>query len=281
MTALTASVPSVARSRTASASAYCASKSGSHSHARIVNFSMAPAPSPATIPNSPIRTANKPRVFVFGYGSLINLNSLRRSLCPLAGAASSVGYESTPVVIDGFRRQWSYHCNQRSYTAVSIHDDPSSKVNGVLVEVRECDLPVLDQRERDYTRTVVPHHRITTGVYGGKALSLDSAVVYAYVLGPPSHRACRNVPVPQSYIDCIISGALQISSTFASDFVRLTQGWNDAHWVNDRVAEAPIRRYVCDPKSGEIDPSNDVIEQVDIILETFVPSAFNARVNVA
>lgn len=127
------------------------------------------------------------RVFVFGYGALVDPDELRATL-----ARETIGSEPLPLVgLQGYRRAWSVAMDNRpEVTADKYYLDPETgeqppvfvtyldvvqtgdaAVNGVLVPVGERELETLDRRERNYDRVEVTA-RITARVAG---------TVWAYV----------------------------------------------------------------------------------------------------
>ncbi|KAI8851847.1 hypothetical protein BC829DRAFT_487886 [Chytridium lagenaria] len=187
--------------------------------------------------------------FLFGYGSLINSSSRRRTF--------TTSTTSIPVTVRGLLRSWSYHCPNRSYTAVTVSQHPTSTCNGVLIPIPnpQADLTALDARESLYDR--VPLHptdiTITHDITLADLFPSLNATIWVYkssttALPLPSHTA----PIPQSYVDCILQGCLGISEAFALDFVRTTVGWDSGCWINDRACvDARTRKYVPCIKSGE------------------------------
>ncbi|KAJ3223688.1 hypothetical protein HDU81_009032 [Chytriomyces hyalinus] len=235
-----------------------------------------------------------PPVYVFAYGSLINPSSLQRTIGSTSASPSHQRHSSIktiPAVVSGFKRSWEYKCSRRQYTAVSVTRDESSATNGVLVRVQWAQLRALDAREAGYTREMITMDKLRlyedSEKLNNEHFATDSnnlpsnAIVFMYTLDSSNnHTASPSVPIPQSYVDCIVAGALQTHGyAFAREFVQTTAGWA-AHWVNDRNAVAPVRRYVPDCSTGERDPSPDVQHAVDELLKAVVPNAFMQRVDV-
>ncbi|KAJ3068186.1 Cytosolic carboxypeptidase 2 [Podochytrium sp. JEL0797] len=244
-------------------------------HARVkAKKGKTPTETPAETPGgTPTETRPDAPTYIFAYGSLINRASLQRTIGPAAIGSPQA------CVIKGFSRAWGYRCASKKYTAVSIAEDAAARVNGVLIEIHAAALPNLDLREKDYLRarlcaSSIEHRYDTVNLK-------DNAVIWAYVLPTAEHTACKNIPIPQSYIDCIMEGALKEHGiAFAEDFIHLTDGWAGAHWINDRNAIAPIRRYVPNAQAGEPETCKTVIKIVDSLLLSMVPAAFGNRVQV-
>ncbi|KAJ3028006.1 UNVERIFIED_CONTAM: hypothetical protein HDU68_002688 [Siphonaria sp. JEL0065] len=232
------------------------------------------------------------KLYLFAYGSLINPLSLKRTI----GRNES----ACPVRVSGFKRSWGFNCIRRSYTAVSIASTGSSNdmVNGVLIPVSFSDLVALDEREAGYERKQLVAQDIASYDTTASAtfLDLENSTIFAYVLedqdngyesdssvastNSNAHTACPKVPIPQSYIDCILAGALlQHGTAFARDFVEWTQGWQ-GHWINDRYASHSVKRYIPNTQAGEGELEQSLAESVDLLLASLVPSAFEARVQV-
>ncbi|KAJ3392380.1 hypothetical protein CcCBS67573_g08014 [Chytriomyces confervae] len=236
-----------------------------------------------------------PAVYVFAYGSLINPSSLQRTIGSTSALPSHQSHSSIktiPAVVSGFKRSWEYKCSRRQYTAVSVTRDESAATNGVLVQVQWAQLRALDARESGYTRELITMDKLrlyekTDELNNGHYAAMDSnnlpsnAIVFMYTLDSSNnHTASPSVPIPQSYVDCIVAGALQTHGyAFAREFIQTTAGWA-AHWVNDRNAVAPVRRYVPDCSAGERDLSPDLQDAVDELLKAVVPNAFMHRVDV-
>lgn len=108
---------------------------------------------------------NQPSQYLFGYGSLINLQSRVRTL-------PDCSRNAIPVTVAGFERSWSYKCSKTEYTAVCVERKAlSSFVNGVLIEIHDTDLKLLDEREFDYARGRVSLSAIS---FAGHSLDIEN-----------------------------------------------------------------------------------------------------------
>ncbi|KAI9006359.1 hypothetical protein DFJ74DRAFT_625244 [Hyaloraphidium curvatum] len=174
------------------------------------------------------------RQFVFGYGSLLNEHSRRRTV-----PASSTAF---PCLLKGYTRSWNYDCRS-TYTAVGLLPDPAGVVNGVLIPLEEADLAHLDQRECDYERVVLNPRSLCLIDDGRSPLPVASAhgaTIHTYVSRDPSHKPSSTIPIAQSYVDCIMQGATAtLGDEFARMFARLTRDWasldsDGPAWVDDR-----------------------------------------------
>lgn len=213
---------------------------------------------------------NRP-VFLFGYGSLISKESRLRTLQRESAAA-------IPCQVKGLQRSWSYKCPKKSYTAVSVSRTSSDiTTNGVLIPLSDPvnDLKELDSREFYYARGLVALEdivlmpSISSATANVKPLPHETekrlpenATVYVYenhnilfenwntnsksqTVLPVQHSPCAKFPIPQSYVDCILSGCLYYGEDFARDFVKSTHGWCYESFLQDRSLNSDCRKYTC------------------------------------
>ncbi len=85
--------------------------------------------------------------YVFGYGSLMNLQSLKKTLPgkTIAQRAHLIGY----------RRKFSVLIPQKNCLALNIIPEKDSVVEGVLIQISDVDLGYLKKREIGYICTDV------------------------------------------------------------------------------------------------------------------------------
>ncbi|KAJ3315032.1 hypothetical protein HDV04_004832 [Boothiomyces sp. JEL0838] len=212
--------------------------------------------------------------YIFGYGSLINTASRKRSL----QRNTSV----IPVKVNGFERRWGYRCPRKNYTAVLVTRKQNHTVNGVLIPIAdpENDLKILDQREANYARCLINISDVMPLI---DAEIPKDALIWVYETHNSNfknysttsqqchqieHIPTPNCPIPQSYIDCILAGCLSIGKEFAEEFVLSTRGWNSECWWNDREACITIKKY-----NSQHDPSDTPLncKDIDEILSNLLP----------
>jgi hypothetical protein len=118
-------------------------------------------------------------VLLIGYGTLLNVTSLGRTLG--LGAAHSKSF--TPAVIRGYRRLFNlrpdhYEPSLRFSSlpieagAMNLEPCPGALVNAVAFLVTEEELAALDRRERYYRREDVPVYRFPDQTY------IDQGAIY-------------------------------------------------------------------------------------------------------
>ncbi|WP_087022518.1 gamma-glutamylcyclotransferase family protein [Thaumasiovibrio subtropicus] len=159
-------------------------------------------------------------MYLIGYGSLINRHS--RQLTQQTG-------QCHPVFVTGFDRHWSKIDD--SYTLSPLAVTPGTGgFNAVVIDIDKETIDDFDKRERGYIRIEVPQQKLN--LLEGE---IDPArAVWMYInedVTPP----CIHIPIAQSYIDTVLSGCLDVSETFARQFISTTKGWH--HPIeNDRLA---------------------------------------------
>ncbi|KAJ1558742.1 hypothetical protein HK096_005794 [Nowakowskiella sp. JEL0078] len=217
-------------------------------------------------------------------GSLINPQSRLRTLPPISAKTPSPA-----VYLCNFERSWSYNCNN-IYTAVGVDRvaNRNSLVNGVLVELHNPseDLPGLDFREREYIRKPVLLSDLFVETNNSfvqiDASDFGNCVVWVYENSSDEKKAqtfspTPNVPIPQTYIDCIMQGCLLYSPLFAKRFVQLTRGWEcsaNGSWIDDRNSIIP--KYKRRPEVGEI--SSPDCRAIDEVLKEVLGTHVQSRV---
>lgn len=227
-----------------------------------------------------------PLHYLFGYGSLIHPDSRRKTTQRYTRAL--------PVHVAGFRRCWSYNCRD-SYTAVAVVQSPDDECNGVIFPIHdpEHELKKLDAREVNYMRTSLSLSQCRLSDHLSPEIQEEmntwpefsgfftgDCIVWLYELpisSQPSKEAAESVhlpspdiPIPQSYVDCILDGCLIFGHEFAVCFLKTTRGWCAAAWLNDRhLHHNAIIKY-----------RPDVVynySQIDAILHMTLPEIMQMR----
>jgi len=169
--------------------------------------------------------------FVFGYGSLVSSESLKRYV-----------KEDNPrfqyITIQGLRRDWSvamdnsvdlpaykYYLDEndvriQKYVAfLNVAFDPSKKVNGILFEVDSAKLPSLDLRERNYDRVEITHllpeayRTQTVWTYMGKEES-KKRFSSGYDQG--------KVVIHEAYLEQVMEAFISVSYAYLIQFIKET-----------------------------------------------------------
>lgn len=160
------------------------------------------------------------KTLVFGYGSLISLDSIR---------ATAPGVSSLrPVYIKGFRRDFSLH-DPEGYTVtnqdlagipfcsldVQPCDDPAARVNGVVFAVsNEHDLQALLHREQEYKTPKAAVYDFETDE------PLGSGIVFSS--GKNNGKYDSRNPAQVRYLENCLAGAKYFGEKFYEEFTRTT-----------------------------------------------------------
>lgn len=148
--------------------------------------------------------------FVFGYGSLVSLASLGRTL----QRQPVLGVDVFAATLDGYQRRWNYAISKargrdragRLWTliALGLAVDATARVNGVVARVSVEELEHLDRRESRYDRVDV-----TQLIDADAALGIDASVV-TYVPRPAAIAAmqaageARQAAIERRYWDLVL-----------------------------------------------------------------------------
>ena len=208
-------------------------------HMEIVEYCASRFISISSLANLKSSQTMKTQHYLFGYGSLINQKSRQRTIPRSISAI--------PARVSGFVRSWSYRCPKRQYTAVSVTrlSNLNELVNGVLVPLEIEDLKILDSREKNYARGIVPASQIYTEfnlpanavvwIYENHTqLAVNHSTSSLDFNEKETHSPSPSCPIPQSYLDCIMVGCLNIGQEFAQEFIKLTKGWCEKSYLLDR-----------------------------------------------
>ena len=175
--------------------------------------------------------------WIFGYGSLICADSRART--GLTGA-------SMPVMVRGFERQWSVAVDYADLSVLGIHPGrPDQEVGGVMFALDDDAFAQFDAREVEYQRVKLDPAAV-------KPLHQGTLPDGEYWLYMPQHSTSPH-PIPQSYLDVILRGCLDIHDDFARHFIRHTSQWKPR--VADR--QSPLYPRPLKPEHHHLWPRID------------------------
>ena len=186
--------------------------------------------------------------YIFGYGSLIQIESRTRTV-PKAFAA-------WPVIVKGITRGWYYQADVASLnpTYLGAENEEGATTNGVIYPVTDSEFEATKLREADYRPTRIEPSAITW-LDGRKATPEGEFWYFASKSRKP---ATAEHPIVQSYVDICVDGCLQLEEMyplardahFAEHFVKTCTDWKTP-WINDRIF--PYRPFIYMPRAVEID----------------------------
>lgn len=135
---------------------------------------------------------------LFAYGSLMNQSSLAGQL----GRPTAL----TPSLLWGFRRVFNAPFDEYAY--LNLEQSPGACVSGAVFELNEQEIELFRDRE------------------AGSCLTEVSAGCFAFIW---PDRACRELPVVQSYLDLCEAGANALQINFWAYTRRPRVIINDRH----------------------------------------------------
>lgn len=143
----------------------------------------------------------------FGFGSLVNDGTL------------PPGTTWKTATLRGMRRTWGHGIpSDPPWFALNVQDDPTSEIDGLLIQETPTLAPILAQRESGYSARILSPEALSESLPPG-----DSAWVWTSD-SPALHGS--DGCLLQSYVDCVFAGFL---SHFGQEgihrFVASTEGW--------------------------------------------------------
>lgn len=156
--------------------------------------------------------ASKELVGYFGYGSLVNRDTLRTAY---VGAVRAE--------LRGWRREWGLQSalSLRKTCGLTVSPDPAGAIQGLLVIDTLENLPQVDARENHYDRVALAAADLDCE----EAPGIEAIYVYS---AKPAHRGRGNPdhPILQSYLDAVLQGyAREFGEAGLRRFVAETVGW--------------------------------------------------------
>jgi len=151
---------------------------------------------------------------IITYGSLINTQEIEKQ--------QDDPTHIIPVKLETFKRSFNQRPAWRKstgeYSAVlNVQISEQNWLNGVCYCYADFDFTTLDNRERGYSRTVVPPDKING--YQGHRLP-DLAGIFIY-LGKKEYEHSTLLPNPD-YLDICLKGAKNWGEDFYRDFLNTT-----------------------------------------------------------
>lgn len=158
---------------------------------------------------------------LFGYGSLLSIRSLERTL------GRTYDGPFLPCTIPGWRRTWDAAMSNETYFTdtvdgpmypenilyLNVRRDPGTRLNGVVFVVNEAELANFDKRESIYDRVEIS---------GDLDPVITDGPAYVYVCRP-EHRLCdvrspRQGAIRGSYIEIVETGLSAFDEEFRSAY---------------------------------------------------------------
>lgn len=217
--------------------------------------------------------------FIFGYGSLHNFNSIKKTIFAdkdiVSIQSEFEGYDNLIQIVrvKNLRRGWFFHCSKSTnkleepYTALGAYECEDGICNGTLFPVSEEQLILMDLRELGYIRKVIDP--ININIIKGLGIKNDAIIYYYSVDQSNIKNPSPSYPISQTYVDLCMLGCLQVDKLIGNknyqytyEFVNTTFNWkNNKFWINNRK-----NTYV---------ESQKFIEHLDLIDKILETNLFN------
>ena len=163
--------------------------------------------------------------YIFGYGSLVNNESrfltLKRHTEPIM------------VILDssfGYVRKWNYYNQDKNIIALGLEKNVcGSRINGILFDVNENEIALLDKREIGYEKIIIPSQFIK--ILSQKNLIDIDSIIYTYI-PKKEYMISNNInyissnKLNQLYLNKCCNGFLSHNYDFFKSFVNTTCDWN-------------------------------------------------------
>lgn len=140
-------------------------------------------------------------MYLFGYGSLINLNSAQKSFTRKLSQKDLI-----PATIKGYKKVWN-SIENINFNGLDVHGiflnlqrDKEQSTNGVLVKITNEELEFLKLREKNYSCITIPKENAID-------LDLDEDII-AFSTTKESKLAKKgdkNCYIPEKYIEILTS----------------------------------------------------------------------------
>ena len=156
-------------------------------------------------------------IYVFGYGSLINMELNKELTQPK---------KITPVMVKGLKRSLNVIGPLNKQLVFGVKDVKTANCNGILIKVNLIELEKIQKREKLYTMKKLEQNRIVFHYNKSIKFNTYDEIICFYpqskYVVPKTQLAAK--PVIMRYIDICAEGAKQISSEFYDDFIDTTYG---------------------------------------------------------
>jgi hypothetical protein len=163
--------------------------------------------------------------YIFGYGSLVNNESrfitLKRHT------------ESIKAIIDssfGYVRKWNYYNKDKNIIALGLEKQiVGDNINGILFNVYDDEIALLDKREIGYEKIIIPPNYINI-LSKDKLLDIDS-IIYTYI-PKKDYILYNNIDyispnkLNQVYLNKCCVGFTSYNYSFYESFINTTHDWN-------------------------------------------------------
>lgn len=157
--------------------------------------------------------------YIFGYGSLINKESIFKTL------SNRDTIEIYPVRVHNIKRGW-YIPGPSNDMYLGVQLEQKSKCNGVIFEVNNDEIDLISAREKYYDITVLPNKQIE--FLESDNILNDTDIVYIYIIDNINPKIIIdhvNYFITKKYLNICIEGCININNKFSDEFFNTTYNW--------------------------------------------------------
>ena len=153
-------------------------------------------------------------MYLFGFGSLINLNSAQKSF------ERPLDYKDLiPVKVKGFKKVWnsiehiSFDGNNVNGVFLNLQKDEKSFTNGVVIKLTKEEFEVLKQREKNYSQVIIKAENVQ-----GLNINEDLVAFMTTNKEKIAKIGDENTYIPMRYIDIITSAFEYYDKDFVNEY---------------------------------------------------------------
>ena len=154
-------------------------------------------------------------IYVFGYGSLINMQENKELTLPR---------KSWPVVVNGLKRSLNVH--GKNHLVFGVKDVKTSHCNGILFKVNAAELASLQEREKLYRMKTLDKTRLEFPYKKKLQFKPADTVVCFYPQAKfvltKKELAAKQPLKTQNYLQICETGAAALGPDFYNDFIATT-----------------------------------------------------------
>ncbi|WP_419773669.1 gamma-glutamylcyclotransferase [Halarcobacter sp.] len=153
-------------------------------------------------------------MYLFGFGSLINLNSAQKSF------ERELSYKDLiPVRVKGLKKVWNsieqinFDGKDTNGVFLNLQKDENSSTNGVVVKLSQEEFEVLKQREKNYSQVIIKAQDV-------QGANLDEDVI-AFMTTNEEKLAKvgdENTYIPAKYIDILTAAFEHYDEEFVNEY---------------------------------------------------------------
>lgn len=153
-------------------------------------------------------------MYLFGYGSLINLNSAQKSF------KRDISYDDLiPVTLQGYDKVWnsiehiSFEDEEINGIFLNLQKGENLKTNGVVIKITHEELEFLKLREKNYSCITIPKEAVTS-------MHLDEDMITFMTTNEKklANAGDENCFIPAKYMDILTNSFDAYSLEFVEEF---------------------------------------------------------------